>query len=429
MNTDDFRGLFSSVGQEALHAASSLEPKEEDFLRHFTHLSKRYPPGLARAALETAILRKEATVKFPCAGRMYFSRPALEQASSYSVSSYRAKRFEGFDSLLDLGCSIGGDTICLASVAPVVALDRDPLRLLMAQANVQALGLDGRASFVWADLKDRLPFSRSRLAGMGVFFDPGRRVEGRRVYTVRDYQPSLSVVQGWLNDCPAIGVKISPGVDLDELVEYEAEVEFVSLNNELKEAVLWFGPLKTAARRATVLPGKHTFVTPPEMENEIGQGDAGPARLLPLDEPRAYIYEPDPSILRAGLVQPLGLQLDAAQLDPEIAYLTSDRLVETPFARVWRVETWLPFNLKNLRKELRQRGVGQVVVKKRGSPIQPQDLIRQLRLEKDRQAAPNERVLFLTQLDDRPIVIVCWGEELAINREEISLEDGSPDQS
>ena len=97
-------------------------------------------------------------------------------------------------------------------------------------------------------------------------------------------------------------------------------------------------------------------------------------------------------------------------------------------SRAWRVETWFPFNLKNLRKELRRRGVGQVVVKKRGSPIQPHDLIRQLRLQKDRQAAPNERVLFLTQLNDRPIVILCWGEEYAkssLDREEIGLADES----
>jgi len=408
MKMGDFRRLLSHTGQEALQAASSLGPKEEDFLRHFTHLARRYPDDLARAALETAILRREAADKFPCAAKMYFTRTPLEQASSYAVSSYRARRFEGFDGLLDLGCSVGGDTLSLAPLAAVTGIDWDPLRLLMAQANLQAFGLDDRVSFVRADLTAGLPISRSCLASMGAFFDPGRRIDGRRVYSVSDYRPPLSIVRNWLADCPALGVKISPGVDLDELNEFEAEIEFISYKNELKEAVLWFGPLKTAVRRATVLPGGYTFVTPPELMNECVRSGATPARLLDLDEPRAYIYEPDPAILRAGLVQPLGLQLNAAQLDPEIAYLTSDRLVETPFGRAWRVETWFPFNLKNLRKELRQRGVGRVVVKKRGSPIQPQDLIHQLRLEKDRQAAQNERVVFLTKLNGRPIVIQCW---------------------
>ena len=80
-----------------------------------------------------------------------------------------------------------------------------------------------------------------------------------------------------------------------------------------------------------MLPGEHSFVGMAEnAQNE---------RLLPLSEPHAYLYEPDPAILRAGLVQQLGLELEAAQLDPEIAYLTADARVETPFARSWQVET------------------------------------------------------------------------------------------
>jgi len=43
----------------------------------------------------------------------------------------------------------------------------------------------------------------------------------------------------------------------------------------------------------------------------------------PLRPPAAYLFEPDPAVLRAGLVRDLGEQLSAAQLDPDIAYLTA----------------------------------------------------------------------------------------------------------
>jgi hypothetical protein len=99
----------------------------------------------------------------------------------------------------------------------------------------------------------------------------------------------------------------------------------------------------------------------------------------------------------------LGIELQAAQLDPDIAYLTADHETPTPFARVWAVEDWLPFNLKRLRAALRERGVGHVVVKKRGSPLQPETLIRELRLSGDK-----ERVVFLTHLRGRPIVVICY---------------------
>jgi len=95
--------------------------------------------------------------------------------------------------------------------------------------------------------------------------------------------------------------------------------------------------------------------------------------------------------------------LSASQLDPDIAYLTAEQENPNPFSRVWEVEDWLPFNLKRLREYLQVRGVGQVMAKKHGSPLQPEELIRLLRLQGE-----NQRVLFLTHLDGAPITIVCY---------------------
>ncbi len=397
MDLTSLRKLLTPTGQQILQVAMDLHPREEEFLRHFQNLSRKYPRDLARAALEIAILRGEAQDKFLFADKMYFTRPALEQATPYEVSTYRSERYRQFDYLVDLACSIGGDTLSFAQIAPTIGVDRDPVRLTMARANIRALNLTNQVLFLKADLTSPIPLSPC-LSNLALFFDPARREAGRRVFSIQDYIPPLSIVQAWLLRFPALGVKISPGVSLEELNEYDAEVEFISLRGELKEATLWFGPLKRVGRRATILPGPHTFTSggSPLVQQPSQQ-------RIPIHEPKAYIYEPDPAIIRAGLVQHLGAQLDAAQLDPNIAYLTVDKLTTTPFARVWAVEDWLPFQLKRLRAYLRERRVGHVVVKKRGSPIQPEELIRSLRLEGD-----NKRVVFLTHLRGRPIVVICF---------------------
>jgi hypothetical protein len=389
MDLTAFTLLLTPSGQEALQAAQMLVPREVDYLKHFQRLSRVYPSPLAQAALETAILRIEARSKFQTADSMYFTREVLEQASSSPVSAHRAERYRQFERLVDLGCSIGSDALNLGHHAPTVGIEIDPLRLAMAQANANELGFAERVDFLRADLSYPLPLNRS--ANVGMFFDPGRRTSGKRVHSVRDYKPPLSIVNAWLPDFPALGVKISPGVNKDEIRHLDAEIEFISFKGELKEAVLWFGPLKTAQYRATVLPGPHTLAV-----DHI-------QAALPLNEPQEYIYEPDPAVIRAGLVATLGIKLDASQLDPDIAYLTSNELIPTPFARVWRTENWLPFGVKRLRAYLRERNVGQVVIKKRGSPLQPEELIRMLRL-----SGPEHRVIFLTQLVGRPIVIVCY---------------------
>ncbi len=390
MDLPTFRRLLDPTGQAVLHSAEQLQPAEADFLTHFTQLSRLYPPELARLALEVAILRQEAASKFPFASRLYLTRDAMQQASAYAVSTYRCQRLRPFTRLADLGCSVGGDTLALAAQAPTLGIDLDGLRLAMARANLDALDLNKRAMFVQADLRQPLPLAPD--SDLALFFDPARRAQGRRVYSVRAYQPTLAIVQTWLPRFPALAVKISPGVSREEIRPYDAELEFISLHGELKEAVLWFGPLKTVSNRATLLPGPHSLVA---ME--------GVSPQLPLHEPQAYLYEPDPAVLRAGLVASLGQSLGAAQLDADIAYLTGDQALETPFARRWEVEDWFPFQLKRLRDALRQRHVGHVVVKKRGSPLQPEALIRDLRLKGDQQ-----RVVFLTHLRGRPIVILAY---------------------
>lgn len=387
MDLESFNLLFTKDGQTALAAAVRLQPEERDFLRHFQNLEKQYPSSLAKAALETAILRKEAEKKFSRADAVFLTREALEQASPYAVSQHRCERYRVFELLLDLGCSIGSDTINMGRIAHTIGVDNDQLRLALAGANAVALDLSAQIDFIQADLTNPLPFKGSDSCGL--FFDPARRIEGRRIYSVENYQPSLRIISEWLKSFPALGVKISPGVNKSEIDDFDAELEFVSLDGELKEALLWFGPLKTAARRATVLPGPHTLYS------DIQSGQ------LPTSEPRAFIYEPDAAVIRAGLVSDLGEQLGAFQLDPDIAYLTADQEAQTPFARIWEIEDWLPFNIKRLREYLRARNVGEITVKKRGSPIQPEALIQMLRLR-----GTLQRVLFLTHLNGSPIVIV-----------------------
>jgi hypothetical protein len=65
MNLSDFQSLLEPNGQRCLAEAVALNPQEKDFLQHFEALSRKFPRDLARAALETAILREEASGKFP----------------------------------------------------------------------------------------------------------------------------------------------------------------------------------------------------------------------------------------------------------------------------------------------------------------------------------------------------------------------------
>src|SRR5690606_10048428 len=91
----------------------------------------------------------------------------------------------------------------------------------------------------------------------------------------------------------------------------------------------------------------------------------------------------DGAVIRAGLVGLVAEEVHGRLLDPTIAYVTSETLVPTPVARAYRVTDVLPFSLKRLRAALRERGVGRVTIKKRGSAVEPEQLRRQLDLRGD----------------------------------------------
>jgi hypothetical protein len=401
MDLPTFERLLTADGQAALAAAAELRPTEETFLPSLTTLQKHFDVPLAKAALETVILRARAAAKFSRAGQMYFVREALEQASGEIISIHRAERYarRGVARVADLCCGLGGDAIGLSGVANVTLVDKDPLRLALARANLAAYGRAARIQGVQMDLNIDPPPAADAL-----WLDPARRASGHRKFSVRDYQPPFESVPRFLKHQPALGVKVSPGVDLAELAEVlddphkaagerpSYEIEFISVHGELKECAAWFGPLRTeAARRATLLPGPHTLIPPAQ------------ASLITLSSPRRYLYEPDPAVLRAGLVTTLAAQIDAHQLDPDIAYLTSDTLTPTPFARAFVIGDAFPFQLKRLREYLRARNVGQVTVKKRGSPLEPGQLIRQLRL-----SGSEYRIVFLTHVNAQPYVLIGW---------------------
>jgi hypothetical protein len=150
--------------------------------------------------------------------------------------------------------------------------------------------------------------------------------------------------------------------------------------------------VSTTWRRATLVRDGGT-------EEFTADDDPGPAPVGPV---RGWLHEPDPALIRSGLVSLVAADLGATLIDPTIAYLTSDGPADSPWVSSYRVTEVLPFNLKKLRALLRARGVGRVVVKKRGSPIEPEALARQLR-----GPGSGSAVVVVTRVAGAPTVLVC----------------------
>jgi SAM-dependent methyltransferase len=379
--------LLSAEGRALLDGLPAGPLGPDDALAIGTRLRGRHPAELVAAALAQHELRARAAAKFALAPRMWFTREGLEQASAEPLARHRAGRYAGFARVADLCCGIGGDLCALAPGREALAVDLDPTHARMARENARLHGA-GEVAAACADVRGlRLPGS------LGVFVDPARRAGGRRL-PAGESRPSLAWCLGLADRVAGVGIKAAPGLPLDQ-VPAGWEVELLADRRELKEAVLWSPALATTTRRATVFPGPHTLAARP-------RSTGAP---VPCRPPGAFLLDPSPAVTRAGLVEELARDLGAWKLDPRIAFLSADRPLRTPFGRLLGVDASLPWNLKRLRGVLRERGVGAVEVRKRGSAVDVAELTTRLRLGGDARA-----VVVLTRVADRPWALVCTEE-------------------
>ncbi|MGH3095372.1 MAG: THUMP-like domain-containing protein [Streptosporangiales bacterium] len=388
MEPADVATLTSPAGRRLLDQLSGQRVRPEDLPALTTRLRRDHPAELVAAALTQVRLRDRARARFgPDADVMLFTPTGLEQATRASVARHRAERVARLTGgvTADLGCGIGGDLIALGRAELTVrGFDTDAVTAAVAAANLAALGLDDRVEVQRADVTE-LDLERYD----AVTCDPSRRTaSGGRTVDPRAYEPPWGFVTRLLARTSAC-VKVAPGIP-HAMVPAGVEAEWVSDRGEVTEAALWSGNLcTTAGHRATLLPSGVTLtrtVTDPP----------------PVSAPGRFLYEPDGAVIRAGLVAEVAAAVDGALLDPRIAYVCADQHVPTPFATCYEVRDALRFSLKRLRAYLRERGIGRVTLKKRGTAVDLDRLRHDLRL-----AGDGEAVVVLTRTAEGPLALAC----------------------
>jgi SAM-dependent methyltransferase len=393
--------LLSTRGQEALSQLGTVEDLSDPrTVALLMDLRRSFSAEEAAALLTMARLHQKARNKFPSADQLYFTAESLEQATHQVIAEHRAHWIHQHappGSVLDLGCGIGGDTLALARYRPVIAYETSSTRLRFAQANAKTMGLAGQVEF---HLKD---WTAALMAGKlpstaAAFADPARRVNGRRVFSLYQMQPPLDDLLRLARQIPALGVKVAPGVQ-DEEIPGECGVEFISHERTCKEAVLWFGPLADGPtqRWASVHDGERWHRLNASLR---------PPPLGPL-EPGQYLHEPDPAVIRAGAFWELCEMLGAHLFDAQIAYLVGNRpgkgSAAQPFVQSFQIDEILPGSLKQINRRLQALNIGQVELKKRGAPIEPETLRPRLKLV----PGGRDAVIFWTRQGDQRLNLLA----------------------
>ena len=372
MDRTGFMSLISPQGQALLAEVGEIDSKA-DMVKVVSKLrGKGHSAELVATVLTQVKLRRRAKAKFgEFAQTMFFTEEGLEQASRLKVAAIHAGRFRnhGLTRIADLGCGIGAESLAIASLnMEVTAFEIDEVTAALATYNL--------ASFenVKVEQADVTTINLDNFDGL--FIDPARRDLkdsktniNKRKYDINDFSPSFDFVLEAARTKPTI-VKLGPGLDHKDIPD-DAEAVWVSDDGDLVELTLYFGILRRpeVKRAALLLSPNGTF--------EITSSEA--ERLdAPLGELGRYLYEPDASIIRSHLVGNLAISLGLNIFSNEIAYLSSNEEVHSPWLKGYEVLENLVFDRKKLKAYLREKNIGVLEIKKRGADITPEQLRRDL---------------------------------------------------
>ena len=370
----EFAALSTAIGQRLLGLVAPIARPTPADLARWRQLAD---PDLVAAALRITETRRKGAAKFTRSDQMWFSAKGLEQATAEAVAEHKARRFaargETDPVVIDLCAGIGGDAVALARSNRVVAVDLDPAMTARTRWNaaVHEVGESLQALTVRAE-EFLIPPEAL------IHIDPDRRAgSARKTNVVADYAPGLDALRNWVRTTRGGAIKLGPASDFAaHFGAPDFEVEVVSLRGECKEVTIWFGDRRTpdVRRRATSLPSGATWTDRDGLTSDLTR----PVAVGPIDR---WVFDPDPALVRAGLLDGFARAHGYARIEANVDLLTGPDQGISPLLASFEVVEVFPLDLKILRREVATRGLGPLEIKTRGLAVRPEAYRAQLRPE------------------------------------------------
>ena len=329
----------------------------------------------------------------------------LEQSSSEATAHYKQGLIGKDETLADLTCGFGIDSFYFAQkAASVLCTEKEAWLSEITEYNFGVLGLTN-CRFVCADVAKQSVGSILQSVGLSsvdvIYLDPSRRNENtkQRVYAIEDCSPDVkAMIKDLLSVSEHIIIKLSPMVDLKALerdFDGICDVHVLSLRNECKEVLVeirrnYEG--KVLYHVADLTKGGFGVLSfsREECETTDQTGDK-------YSQVGRYLFEPDVSLMKIGLFQPLIERYGVKKLHRNTHLFTSDRPIEDFFGRSFEVENVLPAGSKSIRN-----------IKKANVAVRnfPQN-VEQIRKQHKLSDGGDTYLFFAILKDESKVCIVC----------------------
>ncbi len=384
-------------------------------------------------------------------------RLSLEQCSSEATARYKAQELSIFNCQLSILIDLtGGFGVDFSYLAPhfsrAVYVEQQAVLCDVARHNLPLLGISN-AEVINATCEEQLstlnspPSTSSPCKGelkeVFFFLDPARRDSaGNKVFCLEDCSPDITQLQDTLlNIGDAIMVKLSPMLDITQALRQlrcVTDVHVISVKGECKELLIIMRKDKASDQPITF----HCV----NLETEEEELDSPPTDSPPTDSPPApllergeeyalsvsekadktfcncsplfkrgvrgesggeslFLFEPNASILKAGLQDVFGELYGLSKLHPNSNLFVGKEPIPRVPARQFRIVDVTDFSKANLKRFL--KGISHANLTIRNFPATVQELRKRLKLKEG-----GSDYLFATTLSDGSHVLIrCIKEQ------------------
>ncbi len=347
---------------------------------------------LAQQLKGKQISQKKFPTLFETSGIVYPKKMHLEQASSEGTAMYKSNLVSG-KILLDLTGGMGIDALYFASnFERVICCEKNDELAQITKHNMSQLGLD----HVKVIHGDGIAFLRASSSPFDcIYADPSRRIEGKRLVRLEDYEPNILVELDMLMEkCKVLMLKTSPLLDIEQGIKQLKQVtecHIVAVRNEVKELIWIIRPDFQGILRIKAInidgPGDNQFEFTLEQERETS---------VEYHAPLAYLYEPNAAILKSGGFKSVARHYQLNKLAVSSHLYTSNKKVDFP-GRKFRIQDVQDFS-RNWNKVMR---VHKANITTRNFGISVAELRKRFRI-----ADGGETYLFFTTLSNEQKVII-----------------------
>lgn len=291
-------------------------------------------------------------------GIVYPPKRAIEQSSSHFTAAYKAEVCQKLlskkgKSGIDLTAGFGVDSVALSTLFDTfVSVECDPHLNALLNHNLKLL----QRTHVQVEASTAEAFLERTPAVDFIYLDPDRRDRtGTRRVGFEHYAPNLVELYGSLiSKARLIAIKVSPMIDLSyaqKHLPHLVRIDLVSLENELKELLLWLDPLK-ASDEVTLV---HAFLYRDEEKqlftSVFESTRNNPLPLLELDQAQ-YIIDLPAAFIKSRYAEKLIEEHPALHLGftSTPTLLFSKEPVATFPSRLFKIEEVLPYSKQNLKR-------------------------------------------------------------------------------